>query len=127
VLLFLEGDRLVRKVFVDVTFIRSDESLGLTPAARQRIGAGNLIYNSSKPFSIMEHFLRSLVLKAKAGSIRRHRLAEEPRCRECSIEGRTVPASHVDHIEPHKGEWSLFNEKAASASGVIPPRSGGSQ
>jgi 5-methylcytosine-specific restriction protein A len=41
-------------------------------------------------------------------SIRRHRLAEEPRCRECSIEGRTVPASHVDHIEPHKGEWSLF-------------------
>ena len=25
-------------------------------------------------------------------SIRRHRLAEEPQCRECAIEGRTVPA-----------------------------------
>ena len=41
-------------------------------------------------------------------SIRRHRLHEEPQCRECAIEGRTVPASHVDHIEPHRGEWSLF-------------------
>ena len=41
-------------------------------------------------------------------SIRRHRLAEEPHCRDCEIEGRTVPASHVDHIEPHRGEWLLF-------------------
>ena len=41
-------------------------------------------------------------------SIRRHRLAEESQCRECAIEGRTLPASHVDHIEPHQGEWSLF-------------------
>ena len=41
-------------------------------------------------------------------SIRRHRLAEEPQCRDCAIEGRTVPASHVDHIEPHRGKWSLF-------------------
>src|SRR6478672_11353051 len=41
-------------------------------------------------------------------SIRRHRLAEEPQCRECAIEGRTVLANHVDHVEPHRGEWSLF-------------------
>jgi 5-methylcytosine-specific restriction enzyme A len=41
-------------------------------------------------------------------AIRRHRLAEEPQCRECAIEGRTVPANHVDHIEPHRGKWSLF-------------------
>src|SRR6476661_5357720 len=41
-------------------------------------------------------------------SIRRHRLVEEPQCRECAIEGRTVPANHVDHVEPHRGEWSLF-------------------
>ena len=41
-------------------------------------------------------------------SIRRHRLAEEPQCRECAIEGRTIPANQVDHIEPHRGEWSLF-------------------
>jgi 5-methylcytosine-specific restriction enzyme A len=42
-------------------------------------------------------------------SIRRHRLIEEPRCRQCAIEGCTVAASHVDHIEPHLGEWSLFS------------------
>ena len=41
-------------------------------------------------------------------SIRRHRLNEEPRCRQCAIEGRTVAASHVDHIEPHQGQWLLF-------------------
>jgi 5-methylcytosine-specific restriction protein A len=41
-------------------------------------------------------------------SIRRHRLTEEPQCRECVIEGRTVAASHVDHVEPHRGDWSLF-------------------
>ena len=41
-------------------------------------------------------------------SIRRHRLAEEPQCRQCALEGRTVAASHVDHINPHLGEWSLF-------------------
>jgi 5-methylcytosine-specific restriction protein A len=41
-------------------------------------------------------------------SIRRHRLAEEPHCRQCALEGRTVVASHVDHIKPHLGEWLLF-------------------
>jgi hypothetical protein len=25
-----------------------------------------------------------------------------------AIEARTVPANHVDHIEPHRGKWSLF-------------------
>src|SRR5262245_27026287 len=41
-------------------------------------------------------------------SIRRHRLAEEPLCRQCAIEGRTVAASHVDHVDPHRGQWLLF-------------------
>ena len=41
-------------------------------------------------------------------SIRRHRLAEEPQCRQCAIEGRTVAASYVDHIKPHLGQWLLF-------------------
>jgi hypothetical protein len=41
-------------------------------------------------------------------SVRRHRLAEEPRCRQCAIEGRIVAASHVDHIESHLGQWLLF-------------------
>jgi 5-methylcytosine-specific restriction enzyme A len=41
-------------------------------------------------------------------SIKRHRLAEEPCCKFCALEGRTVTASHVDHIKPHLGQWLLF-------------------
>jgi hypothetical protein len=41
-------------------------------------------------------------------SIRRHRLAEEPRCRQCATEGRTAAASYVDHVKPHLGQWSLI-------------------
>ena len=41
-------------------------------------------------------------------TIKRHRLVEEPNCRKCATEGRTVPASHVAHIEHHKGEWAFF-------------------
>ena len=41
-------------------------------------------------------------------SIRRHRLAEEPQCRQCAIEGRKVAASYVDHVKPHLDQWSLF-------------------
>src|SRR6478736_848554 len=52
-------------------------------------------------------------------SIRRHRLAEEPRCRQCAIEGRIVAASHVDHIEPHLGQWLLFsNTRTLKASAL---------
>jgi len=40
--------------------------------------------------------------------MRRHRLAEEPLCRHCTIEGRTVAASYVDHVDPHRGQWLLF-------------------
>src|SRR4029079_15009737 len=47
---------------------------------------------------------RSPIWKA----IKSHRLAAEPQCRECAVEGRAEPASHVDHIEPHQGEESLF-------------------
>ena len=41
-------------------------------------------------------------------SIRRHRLAKEPRCRQCAIEGRTAVAIYVDHVKPHRGQWALF-------------------
>jgi 5-methylcytosine-specific restriction enzyme A len=39
-------------------------------------------------------------------SISRHRLAEEPRCRQ--IEGRAAAAIYVDHVRPHLGQRSLF-------------------
>ena len=41
-------------------------------------------------------------------AIKRHRLGQEPNCRDCAQEGRTVIAVHVDHVEPHLGQWLLF-------------------
>jgi hypothetical protein len=41
-------------------------------------------------------------------SIKRHRLAAEPCCRYCAMEGRTVVASYVDHVRPHSGQWLVF-------------------
>jgi hypothetical protein len=41
-------------------------------------------------------------------SIKRHRLVQEPSCRLCAQEGRTVIATHVAHVQPHKAHESLF-------------------
>ncbi len=39
---------------------------------------------------------------------RRMFLARYPLCKECQAEGKTVAAEVVDHIVPHKGDYSLF-------------------
>ena len=41
-------------------------------------------------------------------SIKRHRLVQEPNCRLCAQEGRTVIAMHVAHVQSHRGDESLF-------------------
>jgi 5-methylcytosine-specific restriction enzyme A len=41
--------------------------------------------------------------KARAGH-----LAHEPFCRQCKKAGRTVRATIVDHIVPHRGDMKLF-------------------
>lgn len=35
-------------------------------------------------------------------------LAEHPLCAMCAARGRTVPATVVDHITPHRGDQRLF-------------------
>lgn len=35
-------------------------------------------------------------------------LSAHPLCRMCEAKGRITPAKVVDHIEPHKGDRSLF-------------------
>lgn len=35
-------------------------------------------------------------------------LKSHPLCAECARQGRTTPATEVDHIVPHKGNKSLF-------------------
>ncbi|MBO8183625.1 MAG: HNH endonuclease [Archaeoglobus sp.] len=39
---------------------------------------------------------------------RKRFLAENPLCVECMKEGRLTPATVVDHIVPHKGNYELF-------------------
>lgn len=45
--------------------------------------------------------------KARAAYLRKH-----PLCAECQAQGRTVPATVVDHIRPHKGNRKLFWDTA---------------
>jgi 5-methylcytosine-specific restriction protein A len=35
-------------------------------------------------------------------------LAAHPLCAECKREGRIRAGEVVDHIEPHRGDWSKF-------------------
>jgi len=39
---------------------------------------------------------------------RARQLAQEPLCRLCARNGRITPATVADHIEPHKGDETLF-------------------
>ena len=55
-----------------------------------------------------EHPWRSWYKSPIWKTIKRHRLVEEPNCRQCASEGKMVPASHVAHIEHHQGKWALF-------------------
>lgn len=43
-----------------------------------------------------------------AKHLRPEQLLREPFCRECAKFGLRIPATDVDHIVPHRGDWSLF-------------------
>jgi len=40
--------------------------------------------------------------------LRGSQLLREPFCRTCAGRGLRVPATDVDHIQDHKGDWALF-------------------
>lgn len=40
--------------------------------------------------------------------LRPAQLLREPFCRECAATGRRTPATVVDHVKPHRGDWALF-------------------
>ena len=42
--------------------------------------------------------------------LRPTQLLQEPFCRECASHGKRVRATDVDHIRPHRGDWSLFTD-----------------
>jgi 5-methylcytosine-specific restriction enzyme A len=41
-------------------------------------------------------------------NIRRHQLQAEPLCSLCLADGKVEPATVVDHIEPHGGDYTKF-------------------
>lgn len=43
--------------------------------------------------------------------MRSRQLNESPLCRECLTAGRSVPATDVDHIVPHRGCSDLFFDR----------------
>ena len=43
--------------------------------------------------------------------LRPKQLIAEPYCRECAHEGKRTRATVVDHIKPHRGDWTLFTDK----------------
>ena len=44
--------------------------------------------------------------------LRADHLVAEPFCRACAAQGIRTPATVVDHIRPHRGDWSLFVDTA---------------
>jgi 5-methylcytosine-specific restriction enzyme A len=40
--------------------------------------------------------------------LRQWRLQRDPLCVMCAEQGNVVPASVVDHLRPHQGDWALF-------------------
>jgi 5-methylcytosine-specific restriction enzyme A len=43
---------------------------------------------------------------------RRYQLQLEPLCQQCLKERRVTPATQVDHIRPHRGDWNEFRTGA---------------
>lgn len=50
-------------------------------------------------------------LKLWTDDLRPAQLLREPFCRECARYGVRTPASDVDHIQDHKGDWALFTDR----------------
>lgn len=44
--------------------------------------------------------------------LRPTQLLREPWCRECAKRGIRTRATVVDHVEPHRGEWAKFIDRA---------------
>ena len=45
-------------------------------------------------------------------AMRADHLLREPFCRECARNGIRTTATVVDHIQPHRGDWQRFTDRA---------------
>lgn len=44
--------------------------------------------------------------------LRPGQLLREPFCRECARHGARTRATEVDHIQPHRGDWTVFTDRS---------------
>lgn len=44
--------------------------------------------------------------------LRKHQLMEHPLCKFCAEKSLVVPATIVDHVQPHRGNWTAFRTGA---------------
>ena len=51
-------------------------------------------------------------LKVWTDDLRPGQLLREPFCRACAARGIRTPATDVDHIRDHKGDWALFTDRS---------------
>ena len=51
-------------------------------------------------------------LKIWTEDLRSGQLLREPFCRACAARGIRTPATDVDHIRDHKGDWELFTDRS---------------
>ena len=65
-----------------------------------------------KPEPTCRAWYKSPVWKA----IKRHRLSQEPNCRQCAQEGCFITATHVAHVAPPGDQWSRFMDYANTQS-----------
>lgn len=43
-------------------------------------------------------------------ALRAQALTASPWCAACLADGRYTPATEVDHVTPHRGDWTLFTD-----------------
>jgi 5-methylcytosine-specific restriction enzyme A len=58
--------------------------------------------------SLMQRPWRSWYNDARWRARRKLQLQKQPLCEDCLAEGKTTPATIVDHVEPHQGNLTKF-------------------
>ena len=61
-----------------------------------------------RPVRTVDPVSKRLYNSGRWRRLRFRHLEREPLCRECARVGKVTPASDVDHIKPHKGDFCLF-------------------
>lgn len=71
-------------------------------------GQGRCAHHAREPVTDYRARTNAMYKTSRWLEKRSKQLRREPLCRICAQKNRMTPASEVDHITPHKGDWTLF-------------------